>query len=206
MRRFCVLFCSILLAAGAVASRAQAVPAATARHLSITAGGMASIFQPDFVYYSWVCSVPMQGATCPSNTWYPKAGASNQPLFGAGAYVDVKLTRWVQIEAEGRWQRFNQYGDVNQDNYLIGPRLPVYRFWRSNVYVKALAGYSKMNFDTSGDHGKFTTLAFGGGMDVKLTKRLSFRAVDVEYQYWPTWGNSTLSPYGASMGIGYKIF
>jgi len=55
-------------------------------------------------------------------------------------------------------------------------------------------------------HGRFTAFAFGGGVDVKLTKRLSFRALDAEYQYWPTWGNSTLSPYGASMGIGYKIF
>ncbi len=165
----------------------------------------ASIFQPDFAG-TWVCSAPMQGTTCPSNTWSPVAQASNQALFGAGAYVDVRLTRWVQIEAEGRWQRFNQFDDIRQDNYLIGPRFPVYRLWRSNLYAKALAGYSKMVFDTYGDHGKFTTLAFGGGMDVRLTKRLSFRAADFEYQYWPVWGNSTLSPYGASMGFGYKIF
>jgi len=55
-------------------------------------------------------------------------------------------------------------------------------------------------------HGTFTTIAFGGGMDVKLTKRISIRAFDGEYQYWPAWGNSKLFPYGASAGIGYKIF
>jgi hypothetical protein len=175
----------------AISAHAQVVPTATARQFSITAGGMASVFQSDYTGL-W--------------TYTPAAQSSSQPLFGAGAYVDVKLSRWVQLEAEGRWQRFNESAGIYQDNYLIGPRYPVYRLGRSKLYVKALAGYSKMNFDVYGDHGKFTDLAFGGGVDVKLTKRLSFRAVDFEYQYWPQWGNSTISPYGASMGIGYKIF
>jgi hypothetical protein len=202
MRRFSVFSCSILFIVAAISAHAQAVPSATARQFSITAGGMASIFQPDFKD-DWTCAKP-----CPTSnqTWYPVAQSSNQPLFGAGAYVDFKLTRWVQLEAEGRWQRFNKYEDIFQDNYLIGPRYPVYRIGRSKLYVKALAGCSKMNFDVFGDQGTFTDLAFGGGVDVKLTKRLSLRAADFEYQYWPKWGNSTISPYGASMGIGYKIF
>jgi hypothetical protein len=202
MRRFGVFSCSILFAVVAISARAQVVPTATARQFSITAGGMASIFQPDFKG-DWACAAP-----CPASnqTWYPVAQSSSQPLFGAGAYVDVKLTRWVQLEAEGRWQRFNEYADISQDNYLIGPRYPVYRLGRAKLYAKALAGFSKMNFDAFGDHGKFTDIAFGGGVDVKLTKRLSLRAADFEYQYWPQWGNSSISPYGASMGIGYKIF
>jgi hypothetical protein len=193
---------SILLAAGAVAARAQVAPSAFGRQLSITAGGMASIFQPDFAG-GWTCAAP-----CNPNypTYSPVAQSSNQPLFGVGAYVDVKLTRWIQLEAEGRWQRFNQYDGIHQDNYLIGPRLPVYHFWRSSVYAKVLAGASKMSFDSNGDHGTFTDIAFGGGMDVKMNKRLSLRLPDVEYQYWPVWGNSKLSPYGLSVGVGYKIF
>lgn len=167
---------------------------------------MASIFQPDFAgQWKFACSSACT-TTNPPGVFFPIAQASSQPLIGVGAYVDVKLARWVQVEAEGRWQRFNQFASIYQDNYLVGPRLPVYRFGRSNLYAKALIGFSTMNFDSFGDHGRFTDLAFGGGMDVKLTKRLSFRAVDVEYQYWPQWGNSTVSPYGASMGIGYKIF
>ncbi|MGD0548552.1 MAG: outer membrane beta-barrel protein [Terracidiphilus sp.] len=191
----------------AVAAHAQVASSATSRQFSVTAGGMASIFQPDF-----------EGDWQPPN---PVAHASPYPLIGAGAYVDVKLSRWVQLEAEGRWLRFNQYGGINQDsyiqnggisqdNYLIGPRLPLFHFWRSSVYAKALGGGSKMNFGLflgkPTGHGSFTALAFGGGMDVKLTKRLSLRALDVEYQYWPLWSNSTLSPYGASVGMGYRIF
>jgi hypothetical protein len=193
MKRNCALFFSILLATGAVAVQAQVVPSATARQISVTAGGTASIFQPDYEG-DW----NVQG--------YPVAHSSTQPLFGVGAYVDVKLSRWLQIEAEGRWQRFHQYEGIRQDNYLIGPRIPAYRFGKATVYGKALVGSSKMRFNPYGDHGTFTTIAFGGGMDVKLTRKLVWRAVDVEYQYWPSWGNSSLSPYGASMGIGYKFF
>jgi hypothetical protein len=202
MRRFGAFLFSILLAAGAVAVRSQVVPSATGRQLSITAGGMVSIFQPDYTG-GWVCA----GTCLPSpGSWYPVAQSSNQPLFGAGAYVDVRLKRWLQIEAEGRWQRFNQYQGIYQDNYLIGPRLPIFRVRKATVYGKALGGFSKMQFDSSGDNGQYTSFAFGGGMDVKLTRRLSLRAVDVEYQYWPWWNSSSLSPYGASVGIGYKIF
>ena len=202
MKRSAAFLLLMLLAAGVVAASAQVIPTATARQVSITVGGMASIFQPDYAG-----GVVCVGASCPySGTNYPVAQASPQALFGVGAYVDVKLSRWVQLEAEGRWLRFHEYYGISQDNYLIGPRVPVVQFWKATVYGKVLGGSSKMNFDSYGDHGTFTDLAFGGGVDVKLTKRLSFRAADFEYQYYPKWGNSTLSPYGVSMGFGYKIF
>jgi hypothetical protein len=187
MRLFCVFLFTIFLFAGAVAADAQVVHSATGRQVSITAGGMASMFQPDYAGFGI-------------------AQAGPQPLFGVGAYVDVRLRRWVQFEAEGRWLRWNQYNGISQDNYLIGPRLPVYRFWKATVYGKALGGFSRMSFDTYGDHGNFTDLAFGGGVDVKLTRKISVRAADFEYHFWPQWGNSTLKPYGASMGVSYKIF
>lgn len=52
----------------------------------------------------------------------------------------------------------------------------------------------------------FTAIAFGGGADIRLTDRFSLRFPDIEYQYWPKWSNATLKPFGASVGIGYKIF
>jgi hypothetical protein len=196
MRRFSTLFFSILLFAGAVAVSAQVVPSAKGRQVSITAGGMASIFQPDFIGGFDTNGVIAQ--------------SSSQPLFGVGAYVDVRLRRWLQLEAEARLLRWNQYEGIYQDNYLIGPRLPLYRFWngKATVYGKVLGGYSKMNFGYNfGNYSaRYTDLAFGGGMDIKLTRKISLRAVDVEYQYYPYWGNTTLSPYGASVGMSYKIF
>jgi hypothetical protein len=39
-----------------------------------------------------------------------------------------------------------------------------------------------------------------------LSRKISVRAVDIEYQDWPSWGNSKIKPYGVSMGVGYRFF
>jgi hypothetical protein len=173
------LFPLILLVCGGSLAGAQVAPAATARMFSVTAGGTGSLFNPDY--------------------------GPNQ-LIGVGVFVDVGFTRWVQIEGEGRWQRFHQYEDIYQDNYLIGPRVPLKRFWRATPYAKALIGFSKMNFQFNYASGKFTDIAYGGGVDVKLTRRITVRAIDFEFQQWPKWVQGSLYPYGASVGISYRVF
>ena len=182
----------LLIALGAVtfAARAQVVPSATGRQLTITAGGLGSAFQPDYA----------GGGV---------ASTSPNRLYGIGAYVDVKFTRWVQIEAEGRWLRFNQYVNINEDNYLIGPRIPFHisRFPKMIPYGKALIGYGHMNFEYNEAYGSFTDIAFGGGLDYKLSRKFTVRAADFEFQKWPAWvNNESLSPYGLSVGLSYKVF
>jgi opacity protein-like surface antigen len=219
MRKSAALFC-ILLATCAASAGAQAVPSATARHLSITAGGTASVFQPSYSG-DWAAETVPVSPCYPNSVCNPVANRSPYPLFGIGAYVDLRFTHWIQLEAEGRWMRYNQNnptgttnGGIYFDNYLVGPRVPLHRIWKANPYAKALVGYGKMNLGyypglCSGDcvaAGRFTALAFGGGADIKLTRRVSLRALDVEYQYWPQWGNSSLAPYGVSVGVGYRIF
>lgn len=178
MRRFFLLLV-FLFCTGALAARAQVVPDATDKSISLTAGGLGSLFQPDY-------------------------GPNH--LMGLGVYADLKLSRWIQVEAEGRWLRFNQFANVNQDNYLIGPRVPIRTFGRVTPYVKLLAGVGRMNFQYNYAYGRFADIAFGGGADVRLNRRWSLRAVDFEYQKWPDWAFGSLAPYGVSVGIGYKIF
>jgi hypothetical protein len=190
MRRTIFAWLCLLLATGALSARAQVVPAATARRFSLTGGGLVSAFQPDYA----------GGGV---------AETSPNRLYGIGAFVDVRFTHWVQLEAEGRWLRFNQYVDINEDNYLIGPRLPIQKlhFWRATPYGKFLAGYGRMNFEYNTAYGHFTDLAFGGGLDVKLTKRINVRAIDFEDQLWPKWvNNHSLMPYGLSAGLSYRVF
>jgi hypothetical protein len=183
---------SILFAAGA--ARAQVVPSATRGHISLTAGGLASVFQPDYA----CCAV---AATAPNR------------LYGVGAFVDVRFTRWVQVEGEGRWLRFNEFNEVDQDNYLVGPRLPIhhFRFLGATPYVKVLAGMGRMTFGGNLGFGRYADIAYGGGVDFRLTKRFIARG-DFEYQQWPRWpnipgiANTTLLPYGASVGVGYRVF
>ncbi len=167
---------------------------------------MASAFQPDYAG---------NGVT---------VEASPLRLYGVGAYVDIKFTRWIQLEGETRWLRFNEYDKISQDNYLGGPRFPIhhFHFLRATPYVKALVGYSKMclgyQLTIVGDeeqyqllNGGFTDIAYGGGADLKLNKRFSIRG-DFEYQEYPKFlqnkqlPNQHLFPYGASVGVGYRIF
>lgn len=199
MKRLTIFSCFLFAAAG-LPAWAQVVHSANASQFSVTVGGTASAFEPDYAG-NWACG----GASCPPALFFPVAEHANQPLIGPGVFVDVRFRRWVQLEGEARWLRFNRFADTHEDNYLIGPRAPVYRFWNGTVYAKALVGFSKMDMG-SGYHGTFTTTAFGGGLDIKLTKKIDFRAIDAEYQWWPEWGNTHLTPYGASVGVSYKIF
>lgn len=178
----------ILLVSAASLAGAQAVPSGYGRQISLTAGGLGSIFQPDY-----------QGGGIPS--------ASGNALFGLGGYVDVQFSRWFGVEAEGRWLRFNQYADIHQDNYLLGYRLPIHelQFWNFTPYAKVLAGYGKMNFEYNDAHGRFSDIAYGGGLDVRTRGRWTFRPIDFEYQQWPDWLGTTLHPWGFSAGIGWRI-
>jgi hypothetical protein len=183
----------MLLSIGALSAYSQVVPSAFARGLSITAGGEASAFQPDYTGF---------GIPASSSTY----------LYGIGTFVDVRFNPWVQIEAEGRWLRFNQADGIYEDNYLIGPRLPIYklRFWHATPYAKVLVGYGKLNFENGNGWGRYTALSYGGGLDVKLTRRINLRLPDFEYQQWPGWSEGTtntytLSPYGISVGVSYRV-
>jgi hypothetical protein len=189
MRRIAV-FAFLFMFCAAVSMHAQVVPSAYRGQLSLTAGAMGSVFQPDYA-----------GGGLPQS--------SPQRLYGFGTFVDVKFTRWIQIEGEARWMRENSYLDITEDNYLIGPRVPIHQFRRLGFtpYGKALVGLGKMTFEYNQAYGRFTDVAVGGGADLKLGKHLIVRPFDFEYQFWPNWiNNDTLKPYGASAGIAWKIF
>lgn len=178
-----------MVGAGTKTGAAQAVPDAFGRQLKISAGAMASEFSPQDAnqknYYS-----------------------DGSELIGAGAYVDVHFRHWIQLEGEGRWLRWNGYGGESQDQYLIGPRVPVKRLGkRGQLYGKALVGYGKMTFPLNFGYGTFTDIAFGGTLEYDLTRKVTLRAADFEYQDWPKWlNNGSLSPYGVSMGVSYRVF
>jgi len=177
---FWIAFFCILLSA-ATASRAQVVPSATAQRYSLTVGGLGSYYQPDYA-----------GAGI--------AQDSPNRMVGIGAFVDLKVNRWVQIEAKGNWLRFNQYLAISEDSYLIGPRLPIHRFGRATPYAKALFGLGNGSFL----YGTAFVYAYGGGLDYRVTKKISVRAIDFEYQQWQA--TPAFSPYGFSAGISYKVF
>lgn len=189
LRQFFPALLLIPFAAGANLACAQNAPSGYGRTFSLTAGAMGSAFQPDY-----------QGGGVPD--------ASPNALFGVGGYVDLQFSRWLGLEAEGRWLRFNQYADIHETDYLLGYRLPVQqlRFWKLTPYGKVMIGYGRMTFEYNQAHGRFTNIAYGGGLDMRTGGRLTIRPVDFEYQQWPNWLGTSLHPWGFSAGIGYRIW
>jgi hypothetical protein len=181
MRRTILTFSCIVFSFVVVSAHAQVVPSATGRGFTLNAGGLGSMFQPDYA-----------GEKI--------AQTSPNPLYGPGAYVDAHFSRWLQIEAEGRWLHFNQYMAIDQNTYLIGPRVPIATFHRITPYGKFLFGLGNGSFLT----GNTLVLAYGGGVDLRLSRRFTLRAFDFEYQEWRV--TPTLWPYGGSVGLAYKIF
>jgi hypothetical protein len=187
-RSFFAFFC-IVLTFAAVSARSQVVPAATGKTFSLNAGGLGSMFQPDYAGYGI-------------------AQTSPDRLYGVGVYVDAQFSRWLQIEAEGRWLHYNEYYaygqnglyGINENTYLIGPRIAPYTFHKLTPYGKAMVGAGRGSFLTANT----LAIAYGGGVDYRLTRRFTIRCFDFEYQQW--YVTPTLYPYGGSVGVSYKIF
>jgi hypothetical protein len=179
-----ILAISVLHGTNSPSLRAQVAPPAFKSSFSLSAGGMTSAFQ-----FRDVMGVP------------DKTG-------GVGAYVDLNLLHGVGVEAEGRWQRFYVWQGIHRDNYLIGPRLQFRPFWRMRSYLKVLGGFTDIGFGACGGSGRFGTVAFGGGLDFRLARRINVRVLDAEYQLeqWSASPRPHSMPYGVSVGIAYRIF
>jgi opacity protein-like surface antigen len=172
----------LFLAAGFAAQcPAQVQHSATSSGTAVRVGGEFSAFQPDYAGTG-------------------EAMTSPQRLYGIGAFVDADFTRWIQIEAQGRWLHWNQYAGIYQNTYGIGPRVPIHEFRRFTPYGKFLIGWGSMS-DLSG---KATALTFGGGVDYQLGPKFAVRG-EFEYQDWRV-ANPNLHPYGGSVGVSYRIF
>ena len=187
MRQARFAFFCIFVAAATVSVRAQVVPAATATGFSLTAGALGSAFQPDYAGLGIAHTSPNR-------------------LYGVGAFVDARFTRWVQVEGEWHQLHFNdEYNLGNavekngEDTYLVGPRLPIGTFHRFTPYGKFLVGIGTADFLD----GSAFVLNYGGGLDYHLGRRLALRG-DFEYQQLRV--TPVISPYGVSAGVSYRIF
>jgi hypothetical protein len=188
MKRWALVF--LLFCAAAICLRAQVVETATVRSFTISAGGMGSLFKPG------------------ASGFY---GNSGDYIFGGGTYIDFRFSHWVQFEGEARWLRFGDLDGEEQSHYLIGPKVPIHQFGRTNVYGKAMIGLGRMTMPPSlkniGFEVTCTALSFGGGLDYKLSRTLTLRAGDFEYQYWPkSVASETIRPFGVSVGMAYRVF
>ncbi len=120
-------------------------------------------------------------------------------------FVDIDSRSPFGIEAEGRWAEWKKTADVHTETYSIGPR------YHRNIgnfqpYGKGLVGFGHFNFPYNLATGSYLIVTVGGGLDYRLRHRISIRAADIEYQYWPQFTYGAMSSFSVSAGIRVRVF
>jgi opacity protein-like surface antigen len=126
-------------------------------------------------------------------------------IAGGFIYADVHPQWRVGFEGEARFLRFHTSEDVTESNYIGGPRVLILRSHGLELYSKFLAGMGKITLPFGDAHGSFLAFAPGAGLDIALNHNVTVRAIDFEYQHWPTFPYGSFSPYGISSGIRVRV-
>ena len=135
----------------------------------------------------------------------PDFGA--QSLYGIGVYADLDMPRWAGLEVEGRTLSFNKLaGKLRMDTISGGGRFFI-THGKFVPYVKGEIGFGSIDFPFHHNysHDTMTLYTIGGGLDYKLTHRISLRG-EYEYQLWPDFLGKGLNPHGVNIGAAYRIF
>ena len=162
-------------------ARAQALPTATARG-SLQVGAGYTIAEPDY---------------------------GQQSIKGATIFADYDFGTHIGIEADAHIVAFVTPLDLAENSYLIGPRfiLPVKRF---SIYAKGLLGYGDLVIQEQQDNighpgGFYFAFSVGGGVEYHATQHITIRAIDLEYQKWPNYGNGGITPTVYTFGAAYRF-
>jgi hypothetical protein len=128
---------------------------------------------------------------------------------GLTVFGDLGFTRRIAAEFDLHFDSLLTPEDIGEDSYLIGPRFSVLREDRANVYLKALGGIGRFSYQ-SGSYANphtdtYGVVAFGAGIEFRVSRRFNVRAIDLEYQVWPGFAPGTLHPVVASTGIAYSF-
>jgi len=115
------------------------------------------------------------------------SGVNSFNLHGGSASVAYNANHWLSGVADfGGYHASNIFGsgiDGTISTYLFGPRFSYRRHERFTPFAQTLFGVahaSGSGFGTTSTSNTFAA-SFGGGVDVKLFHRLSFRPAQVEY-------------------------
>jgi hypothetical protein len=115
------------------------------------------------------------------------SGVSGFNLHGGSASVAYNANHWLGAVADfGGYHANNVLGtgiDGTVYTYLFGPRFSYRKYDRVTPFAQTLFGVahaSGSGFGTTSTNNAFAA-SFGGGVDLKITRSVSFRAGQVEY-------------------------
>ena len=130
----------------------------------------------------------------------------DRKLIGLTGFVDADTHGRFGLEAEGRWVEWHEAANVHLETYSIGGHyhFDLSRRWRP--YAKGLIGFGDFNFPYNLATGRYLVVTAGAGLDLRLSSRIYFRAVDIEYQNWPQFTYGAMTSATASSGFKIKVF
>lgn len=133
-------------------------------------------------------------------------GFGQRKMMGPTAFVDFGSRSPLTFEAEARWLDLNELANVHTTTYLGGPRYSFRPRARLMPYAKVLVGDGEFSFAYNLAHGSYFVVAPGAGLEYQLNRRVYFRLIDAEYQYWSQFTYGSLPTYGVSTGLRIRIF
>jgi hypothetical protein len=132
---------------------------------------------------------------------------TTEHIKGYTVFGDVDLTPHFVAELEYHDVNIITPHDVGETSFLINV-LYKYNKGKFHPYAKVGAGLGDLKFaegyfatSSSSTHGMF---ALGGGLDYKITRKISVRAIDFEYQEW-SFQPHGLTPWVGSIGAAYSF-
>jgi hypothetical protein len=142
------------------------------------------------------------------------AGAAASNLNGVMGSVGWNLKPWLQVVADSSYNFVTVSGvkTVIYGNHW-GPRIfrRVRNRWDLTPFVEGLVGGSRADLTISGTGGYTTSsnvisYKVGGGLDIKLSRRIEIRLFDVDYYRTAFGTNLHQNNYWASTGIVLRLF
>ena len=182
MTKFCLSALAVLLAAAAGPPRLWAQATATATGNALALGIVYQNADPDYG--------PVRSA-------------------GVGVFANYDFSRYLGVTAEVNLPTAFSSVIFLEHSYLVGVR-GVYHYGRLQPYGKLLVGESTST-DNSSMHnllnapGSYPTYAIGGGVDVRLQRQITIRAIDYESQHWMEYNPHGLTPSLFSFGAAYRF-
>lgn len=179
MKSFLQIVCITSLLGLANAAHAQAVSSAE-RLAAIQIGAGWSIANPDY---------------------------GQRDVQGFSIYGDVDFKHHFGVEGDIHRTSMITPTGIGEDSYLLGPRY-VYHHNRFSPSAKVLFGIGrfKYKFNNSPDTAyTYKIYALGGALDIRATRRIVVRAIDFEYQQWPGYPPTGLTPLNFSFGAAYAF-
>jgi hypothetical protein len=130
-----------------------------------------------------------------------------QPYIkGYSIFGDYTVHNRLSVEAEFHDQEIGTPDDIGEKSALAGLRYSFSIEGRAMLYAKVLGGLGTFTFQPprpnagSSSYGAF---AFGGGIEFRAAQHINIRAIDLEFQRWPGYPPSGLTPVTATIGAAY---